>query len=187
MSEALLPPNASVLDRAIASAVQLPAELTGDIGVVGRVADCPEGLLPWQAWAMSVDNWDPEWPVQVKRASIAASVGVHRSKGTVAAIRRALVAAGFGRSVLVEGQSTIIRNGSAQRDGTHLHGTPTQWAEYQVYLERPLTIEQGEQLKSVLADVAPARCKLTALYFIQVAHTHNGAILRDGTQSRGVI
>lgn len=53
---------------------------------------CPAALLPWLAWALSVDVWDPAWSEAKKRKVIAASPLVHRLKGTVGAIKRALAA-----------------------------------------------------------------------------------------------
>ena len=51
---------------------------------------CPEALLPWLAWALSVDDWDSLWPESIKRNLIAESISIHRIKGTVSAIRRVL-------------------------------------------------------------------------------------------------
>lgn len=50
------------------------------------------GLLDHLAWEHSVDVWDLDWPEDVKRSVIAASVEVHRYKGTPHAIRAALAA-----------------------------------------------------------------------------------------------
>lgn len=51
---------------------------------------CPIELLPYLAWALSVDVWQNDWPEQVKRETVAAAPFVHRIKGTVAAIERAV-------------------------------------------------------------------------------------------------
>lgn len=55
---------------------------------------CPVELLPWLAWAVSVDVWDDSWDEDRKRAAIRESLWVHLHKGTVAAVRRALGAIG---------------------------------------------------------------------------------------------
>ncbi len=59
-------------------------------------ATCPAELLPWLAWAFSVDIWDTSWTDAQKRAAINASVAVHRHKGTPAAMKTALDALGYG-------------------------------------------------------------------------------------------
>ncbi|WP_440055476.1 phage tail protein I [Pseudoalteromonas sp. T1lg65] len=55
---------------------------------------CPESLLPWLAWSLSVDEWDEAWPVATKRDFIANSVKVHKHKGTVGSVKRALASLG---------------------------------------------------------------------------------------------
>jgi len=49
----------------------------------------PPALLPWLAWALSVDVWDDGWAEPVKRQAIADSPLYHRIKGTVRAVRAA--------------------------------------------------------------------------------------------------
>ncbi len=51
---------------------------------------CPVNLLPWLAWALSVDTWDSAWTETVKRRVVAESVHVHRRKGTLSSIHRVL-------------------------------------------------------------------------------------------------
>ena len=47
-------------------------------------------LLDHLAWENSVDVWDTEWPEDIKRNVIAASIEVHRFKGTPYAVKEAL-------------------------------------------------------------------------------------------------
>lgn len=63
---------------------------------------CPADLLPWLAWAFSVEVWNAAWPVAVKRSVIRDAVRVHRLKGTRKAVEIALAALGF-RIDIVEG------------------------------------------------------------------------------------
>lgn len=56
---------------------------------------CPVGLLPYLAWAWSVDRWDANWPEATKRKVVAASAYVHRHKGTIGAIRRVVEPLGY--------------------------------------------------------------------------------------------
>jgi phage tail P2-like protein len=57
---------------------------------------CPADLLPWLAFAFSVDVWNPEWPEETKREVILRSFEVHQKKGTRKAVETALAAIGFG-------------------------------------------------------------------------------------------
>ena len=95
-SPSLLPPNATPLERALdatfaARLEALPAEAPRD---AWNPARCPEALLPWLAWALSVDRWDPDWPAAIKREAIASSWIEHARKGTVGAVKRTLESVG---------------------------------------------------------------------------------------------
>jgi len=61
---------------------------------------CPEDALPHLAWAFSVDYWNDAWSEAVKRRVIGESLPVHRVKGSVGAVRRAL--AGLGIDAQIE-------------------------------------------------------------------------------------
>ncbi|EKF65025.1 phage tail protein I [Serratia plymuthica A30] len=56
---------------------------------------CPVELLPYLAWALSVDRWDKSWPAEKKIAAIQQSYWQHRRKGTRAAVRRVIESMGF--------------------------------------------------------------------------------------------
>ena len=93
MSETLLPPNASELERSIetATAAQL-SKIPQQIRLTTSAALIPSVWLPWLAWARRVETWDTQWPEDNKRATIQASYQVHRVKGTIGAMRKALKA-----------------------------------------------------------------------------------------------
>ena len=90
----LLPPHATPLERALEQALARIEDVPVPVDTLWDPQACPAELLPWLAWAWSVDEWDPEWPEEVKRRVIAAAPEVHRRKGTRAAVERALKAIG---------------------------------------------------------------------------------------------
>lgn len=90
MNENLLPPNAVSQERTLESVVAQGTDLPIPIRDLWKPASCPSELLPWLAWALSVDEWDSDWPDLIKRSVIEQSVAIHRKKGTVQAVRRAL-------------------------------------------------------------------------------------------------
>lgn len=57
---------------------------------------CPVDILPWLAWALSVDVWVPTWPEATKRAVVRTAVDTARRKGTKKAVTDALNAIGAG-------------------------------------------------------------------------------------------
>ncbi len=90
-SEHLLPPNATLLERALSAAdASLLALPVWVIRAVWNVDLCPVHLLPYLAAAWSVDEWDPAWSEAEKRQAIRDSVWLHQHKGTVGALKRAL-------------------------------------------------------------------------------------------------
>lgn len=97
----LLPPNATVLERALEV---LLAERLAAIESAYRAwwsaDDCPEQDLPWLAWALSIDEWDPAWPLAVRRALVARAIDTQRRKGTVASISSIFTV--FGGSVALQ-------------------------------------------------------------------------------------
>jgi len=89
----LLPPNATPQERALSLATGRAVDVP--IKQLWSPATCPAGILPWLAWALSVDEWNSSWPVETQRQVIAASIDEHRKKGTVGALRRALQRLGY--------------------------------------------------------------------------------------------
>ena len=94
MNKSLLPLNATSSECALEQVTERASDLPVPIQTLWDPQTCPENLLPWLAWALSVDAWDSDWPTFVKRKVIAESVVIHRRKGTVEAVRRAMAVLG---------------------------------------------------------------------------------------------
>ncbi|PTE15915.1 phage tail protein I [Pseudogemmobacter blasticus] len=182
----ILPPNSTATERAFETALKAVCDLPVPIADLWSPERCPAQYLPWLAWALSVDTWDTAWSEERKRAVIAESVWVHRHKGTVGAIRRALIAAGYGDAQLFEKFGVRRYDETLLHDGEVTHEVADHWAEYRVVLQRPITITQAQKVRGILAGVAPLRCHLKALDFSEVPFLYDGAILNDGTYSHGV-
>ncbi|WP_017517038.1 phage tail protein I [Pseudomonas nitroreducens] len=90
----LLPHNSTQLERALdligAKAMDLPVLLRS----LWNPETCPLNLLPWLAWAWSVDDWEDSWTERQKRDTVTAALSVQRIKGTLGAVMRALGALG---------------------------------------------------------------------------------------------
>ena len=92
----LLPPNATPLERNLATVNAAIGSLPVPLRDLTNADTCPADVLPWLAAYLSVDAWDVNWTEEQSRAAIRASFDVHRRKGTIGAVRRALNAMGIG-------------------------------------------------------------------------------------------
>ncbi|MBG6245595.1 phage tail protein I [Candidatus Symbiopectobacterium sp. 'North America'] len=90
----LLPVGSSVLEVAAATACAEITRVPVPLRQLWSPDTCPVHLLPYLAWAFSVDRWDEAWPESVKRQVIRDAFFIHRHKGTIGALR--LVVEPFG-------------------------------------------------------------------------------------------
>lgn len=94
-AEVLLPPSSTDLERRTAAACADATALPVPLRDLWNPYTCPAALLPYLAWAFSVDRWDPAWSTATKRAVIAGAWWLHKRKGTIGAIRRAVEPLGY--------------------------------------------------------------------------------------------
>ncbi|WP_312203809.1 phage tail protein I [Mixta calida] len=95
MSDRLLPSGSSVLEVAAADACAKIEAIPVPLRRLWNAQTCPVELLPYLAWAWSVDRWDASWPEATKRSVVAASEYVHRHKGTIGSLRRVVEPLGY--------------------------------------------------------------------------------------------
>lgn len=183
---AVLPPNSTAFEEALKEAAFLAIEVPVPVDTLWSAERIPAALLPFLAWALSVDDWDPEWTDERKRAVVSASFAVHRRKGTPWAVKAALAAAGYGTATLIEHTDAAVFDGAVPRDGTRTRAAADHWAEYRVILDRPMTIAQAEAVRRILSTVAPARCHLKVLDYTRAASIYNATVPRDGSYRRGI-
>jgi hypothetical protein len=82
----ILAPNATEYEHTLASQVDRLLELDIPIRKLWNPWECPIAMLPYLAWALSVDLWDSDWPDLKKRSVVANAIKHHRLKGTLAGI-----------------------------------------------------------------------------------------------------
>lgn len=95
MNNSLLPPSASDFMRAVEASTWRVSDLPVDLKTLWNPDECPVPLLPYLAWALSVDRWDKNWSEATKRQVIKSAWLIHRLKGTVTALRRVVEPFGF--------------------------------------------------------------------------------------------
>lgn len=95
MNNSLLPPSAGAWMRHTETVTARLSAITVALRTLWTPTACPVELLPYLAWALSVDRWDKNWPAEKKIAAIQQSYWQHRRKGTRAAVRRVIESMGF--------------------------------------------------------------------------------------------
>lgn len=96
----LLPYNATPQERALAETTARISDVPVVVREVWNPDTCPSNVLPWLAWAFSVDDWDTSWTDEQKRRVIKESVYSQRIKGTIGAVTRQLAALGYEFQIL---------------------------------------------------------------------------------------
>lgn len=94
MSNDLLPSNATSTERKLSLVGSRMLSIPIPVSDVWSPWKAPEQVLPWLAWALSVDNWDKNWSVEQKRAVIADAPISQKIKGTIGAVESNLIALG---------------------------------------------------------------------------------------------
>lgn len=86
----LLPPFTSPTVRQIEQATARIGDVGLPLADMWRADLCPVEFLPWLAWGLSIDFWDPDWTEVQKRNAIAATLALQMRKGTPASLRAVL-------------------------------------------------------------------------------------------------
>ncbi|SFR79785.1 phage tail protein I [Sphingomonas jatrophae] len=95
----LLPPNATRFERALEAATARISDVPVPLRTLWNPDTCPVQLLPYLAWALSIDVWSTDWPEWVKRERIRRAIAIQRRKGTAGSV--ADVVAAYGAHVVV--------------------------------------------------------------------------------------
>ncbi|WP_445620659.1 phage tail protein I [Kushneria sp. Sum13] len=91
----LLPANSTTLERLAADALADLERVPVPLRTLMDPDACPLPLLPYLAWAFSVDRWDTTWSEATKRGVVRAAFYVHSRKGTISALRRVVEPLGY--------------------------------------------------------------------------------------------
>ncbi|NKD86607.1 phage tail protein I [Haematospirillum jordaniae] len=96
----LLPGNATPAERALEQTLARLSDVPVPLRSLWNPDTCQPEHLPWLAWALSVDNWDPSWPTDVKRRHVSKAIDIQRRKGTAKSVRT--VVNTFGANLLLQ-------------------------------------------------------------------------------------
>jgi phage tail P2-like protein len=146
----LLPGNATRLERQAAQALAQIQRVPIPLRTLYNPDLCPLPLLPYLAWAFSVDRWDSRWTEAVKRSAIRAAYYIHSRKGTIGALRRVVEPLGYLIEVLEWWQ-------------TAPHGIAGTFALKVGVLDTGITEEMYQELAWLIDDAKPLTRHLTGL------------------------
>ncbi|MRS19816.1 phage tail protein I [Enterobacteriaceae bacterium RIT692] len=148
MSNSLLPPGSSALERRLAQACSGISGLNVPLRDLWNPDTCPVNFLPYLAWAFSVDRWDESWAESVKRKVVKDAFYIHQHKGTISAIRRVVEPLGYLIRV-IEWWKTNDVPGTFRLDVG--------------VLDTGITEEMYHELERVIADAKPCSRHLIGL------------------------
>lgn len=146
----LLPNNATPLERAASEALAEIQRVPIPLRTLWNPYSCPAKLLPYLAWAFSVDRWDTTWSEAAKREVIATSFFVHKKKGTISALRRVVEPLGYLLKVTEWWQTDPM-------------GTPGTFLLKIGVLDKGITEEMYLELERLVDDAKPVSRHITGL------------------------
>ncbi|END2163764.1 TPA: phage tail protein I [Escherichia coli] len=168
MSEpSLLPPSASDFMRCVERGTARLSALPVSLNQLWDPDTCPVALLPYLAWALSVDRWDRDWMEETKRQVIRDAWAIHRHKGTISAIRRVVEPFGYVINV-TEWWETGDPRGTFRLDiGV---------------LDVGITEEMYTEMERLIADARPVSRHLVGLNIMQdiQGYLYTGGVMYDG-------
>lgn len=163
----LLPPNSTPLERnleKVSDRLAAPA-----VDQLWDPALCPERFLPWLAFGVGVEEWDAAWPVETQRSVIATQIRINRHRGTVWAVRQAMIAAGYQDAWIEEGAPPLRRDGSFKRDGLEVREQTGRWAFFKVIADLGETVAvtsaERARLARLIESAKPVRSVLRGITY----------------------
>lgn len=144
----LLPTGSSTLEVLAAKAATEIERVPVPLRTLWNWRTCPVRLLPYLAWALSVDRWDERWSEQTKRNVCASAFYVHQRKGTISALRRVVEPLGY----LIE-----------VKEWFQLNEEPGTFRLVVGVLDTGITDEMYQELERLIEGAKPASRHLTGL------------------------
>lgn len=78
----LLPNNATRFETAVSQTTERVDQIPVPLRTLWTPSEVPEAVLPFLAWAYSVDIWRTDWSIERKRYAVERAIELHRLKGT---------------------------------------------------------------------------------------------------------
>lgn len=175
----LLPHNATTQERALAAATTRVSDVPVIVREVWNPDTCPTDVLPWLAWALSVDTWQTKWTDAQKRNAIKAAIEVQQIKGTIGAVRKALGAVFVNARIVEWHQANVIGSPYTYRVEieTGEGATVATIVEIEQIIE---AIDRTKSLRSHLEEIQVSTSSRAGPYVAAVAAMGNEIVVSYG-------
>jgi len=165
----LLPSNSTPLERQAAQALAQIQRVPIPLRTLYNPDLCPLPLLPYLAWAFSVDRWDSKWTEAAKRAAIRSAYYIHSRKGTIGSLRRVVEPLGYLIEIIEWWQTVPVGPRATFRLKVGV-------------LDTGITEEMYQELTWLIDDAKPLTRHLTglAISLETTGSIHIGACITEG-------
>ncbi len=167
----LLPSNSTPLERQAAQSLAQIQRVPIPLRTLYNPDRCPLPLLPYLAWAFSVDRWDSKWTEAAKRAAIRSAYYIHSRKGTIGSLRRVVEPLGYLIEIIEWWQTVPVG--------------PRATFQLKVgVLDTGITEEMYQELTWLIDDAKPLTRHLTglAISLETTGSVHIGACITEGDE-----
>lgn len=177
----LLPHNATTQERALDDATARISDVPVIVREVWDPDTCPTDVLPWLAWAFSVDTWQTIWTDTQKRNAIKTAIEVQQIKGTIGAVRKALGAVFVNARVIEWHRDDVIGDPYTYRIEieTEEGATVASVAEIEQIIE---AIDRTKSLRSHLEEIQVSTSSRAGPYVAAAAGMGNEIVVGYGGQ-----
>ncbi|SFN51604.1 phage tail protein, P2 protein I family [Pseudomonas sp. NFACC24-1] len=167
----LLPSNSTPLERQAAQALAQIQRVPIPLRTLYSPDRCPLPLLPYLAWAFSVDRWDSKWTEAAKRAAIRSAYYIHSRKGTIGSLRRVVEPLGYLIEIIEWWQTVPV-------------GPRATFKLKVGVLDTGITEEMYQELTWLIDDAKPLTRHLTglAISLETTGSVHIGACVTEGDE-----
>ncbi|AXA58399.1 phage tail protein I [Pseudomonas thivervalensis] len=167
----LLPSNSTPLERQAAQALAQIQRVPIPLRTLYNPDLCPLPLLPYLAWAFSVDRWDSKWTEAAKRAAIRSAYYIHSRKGTIGSLRRVVEPLGYLIEIIEWWQTVPVGPRATFRLKVGV-------------LDTGITEEMYQELTWLIDDARPLTRHLTglAISLETTGSVHIGACITEGDE-----
>ncbi|WP_024778247.1 phage tail protein I [Pseudomonas corrugata] len=167
----LLPSNSTPLERQAAQALAHIQRVPIPLRTLYNPDLCPLPLLPYLAWAFSVDRWDSKWTEAAKRAAIRSAYYIHSRKGTIGSLRRVVEPLGYLIEIIEWWQTVPVGPRATFRLKVGV-------------LDTGITEEMYQELTWLIDDAKPLTRHLTglAISLETTGSVHIGACITEGDE-----